>query len=148
MSAWMRAQESGRGRVPVIDEEEWETMISDDERREVAARLRDLLAIPWYERPWSRNAMQSLGEMVGAVPGEDIVERLADLIDRPTCKDVCNLDYESFKCSRCGCSVISLGGDMSDAVVVSPDGLISEYYYCPNCGAMVTEVECFNVPEL
>lgn len=39
-------------------------MPTNDERREVAERVRELLAIPWYKRPWSRDAMQSLGEMV------------------------------------------------------------------------------------
>lgn len=112
-------------------------MTSSDERREVVARLREWLSIPWYERPWSRDAMQSLGEMVGAVPGENIVERIEDLIDRPTCHDVSDFDNEAFKCSRCGHRVLSLGGDICDAVVVSPDGLISEYYYCPHCGAEV-----------
>lgn len=38
-----------------------------------------------------------------------------------------------------GRRVLSLGGDSCDAVVVSPDGLISEYYYCPNCGKEVVE---------
>lgn len=64
---------------------------------------------------------------------------LADLIDRPTCEDVSDFDHEAFKCSRCGHRVLSLGGDSCDAVVVSPDGLISEYYYCPNCGEEVVE---------
>lgn len=53
--------------------------------------------------------MQSLGKMVGAVPGEDIVERIADLIDRPTC----SIKRESRNgypttwgvCSRCGAIV-------------------------------------------
>lgn len=64
---------------------------------------------------------------------------LAGLIDRPTCEDVSDFDHEAFKCSRCGHRVLSLGGDSCDAVVVSPDGLISEYYYCPNCGKEVVE---------
>ena len=38
-----------------------------------------------------------------------------------------------------GHRVLSLGGDSCDAVVVSPDGLISEYRYCPNCGKEVVE---------
>ena len=59
--------------------------------------------------------------------------------DRPTCEDVSDFDHEAFKCSRCGHRVLSLGGDSCDAVVVSPDGLISEYYYCPNCGKEVVE---------
>lgn len=70
---------------------------------------------------------------------ETVYAVLAGLIDRPTCEDVSDFDHEAFKCSRCGHRVLSLGGDSCDAVVVSPDGLISEYYYCPNCGKEVGE---------
>ena len=114
-------------------------MITDDERREVVARLREWLAIPWYERPWSRDAMQSLGKMVGAVPGENIVERIADLIDRPTCKDVADFDHESFKCSRCGYRVLSIDGASDAAKLVAPEGGVIDFGYCPNCGAEVVD---------
>lgn len=70
---------------------------------------------------------------------ETVYAVLAGLIDRPTCEDVSDFDHEAFKCSRCGHRVLSLGADSCDAVVVSPDGLISEYYYCPNCGKEVVE---------
>ena len=70
---------------------------------------------------------------------ETVYAVLAGLIDRPTCEDVSDFDHEAFKCSRCGHRVLSLGGDSRDAVVVSPDGLISEYHYCPNCGKEVVE---------
>lgn len=101
-------------------------MPTDEERREVVARLREWLAIPWYERPWSRDAMQSLGKMVGAVPGEDIIERIADLIDRPTCR-ICATDHEyedSVRCDRCR---------MTFRRPWEP------FKYCPNCGAEVVE---------
>lgn len=105
-------------------------MPTDEERREVAARLREWIAIPWYERPWSRDAMQSLGEMVGAVPGENIVERIADLIDRPTCRIgyvPCSADRS---CSACGVAFSTgtyQGGDHEE----------HEFMFCPNCGAEV-----------
>lgn len=113
-------------------------MITDDERREVVARLREWLAIPWYERPWGRDAMQSLGKMVGALPGENIVERITDLIDRPTCFDTESKDSKSFICSACGFSESKL--------VVNPFTLgfswvKPSYRYCPKCGAMVVEKE-------
>lgn len=101
-------------------------MPTDEERREVVARLREWVATPWYERPWSRGAMQSLGEMVGAVPGENIVERIADLIDRPTCR-ICATDHEyedSVRCDRCR---------MTFRRPWEP------FKYCPNCGAEVVE---------
>lgn len=101
-------------------------MIADEERREVVARLREWLAIPWYERPWSRDAMQSLGKMVGAVPGENIVERLADLIDRPTCH-ISETDHEfedSVRCDRCRTTF---------------NRPWEPFKYCPNCGAEVVD---------
>lgn len=103
-------------------------MPTDEERREVAARLREWVATPWYERPWSRGAMQSLGEMVGAVPGEDIVERIADLIDRPTCKNLATKSADELLCSECGEHVDIAYMENAD-----------DYHarYCPNCGARV-----------
>lgn len=101
-------------------------MPTDEERREVVARLREWVATPWYERPWSRDAMQSLGEMVGAVPGENIVERIADFIDRPTCR-ICATDHEyedSVRCDRCR---------MTFRRPWEP------FKYCPNCGAEVLD---------
>lgn len=98
----------------------------------MAARLREWVATPWYERPWSRGAMQSLGEMVGAVPGENIVERIADLIDRPTCRIgyvPCSADRS---CSACGVTFSTgtyQGGDHEE----------HEFMFCPNCGTEVID---------
>lgn len=109
-------------------------MISDEKRREVVARLREWLAIPWYERPLSRDAMQTLGEMVGAVPGENIIERLADLIDRPTCHVVKHeTHYGSFWCEEAGeLWTLSCGDECINDSDFPPR-------YCPNCGAIVTD---------
>lgn len=106
---------------------------SDKERREVAARLREWLAIPLYQRPLSRDAMQTIGEMVGAVPVENIVERIADLIDRPTCQMVeCTVDHGSrswgMRCTACG----------EEFEHAKPS---FGWRFCPNCGAMVVEKE-------
>lgn len=106
-------------------------MITDEERREVVARLREWLAIPWYERPWSRDAMQSLGKMVGAVPGEYIVERIADLIDHPTCQDVG--DGLTFRCSKCGCEFDMFDRDGEPTTWIGDVPRLPNY--CPNCGA-------------
>lgn len=62
-------------------------------------------------------------------------DKLAAIIDRPTCHDVSDFDHEAFKCSLCGHRVLTRSGDTCDAVVISPGGLVSEYRYCPNCGA-------------
>ena len=107
-------------------------MITDEERREVVARLREWLAIPWYERPWSRDAMQSLGKMVGAVPGENIVERIADLIDRPTCTN--QGDDWTFLCSNCG-ECVTITKKIPCGVAEST----YRPYFCPGCGAEVVD---------
>lgn len=114
-------------------------MTSSDERRELAHRLREHSGAKLFTG-------DDVERLIGAEPSgfrpkdaDTNYNLLADLIDRPTCHDVSDFDNEAFKCSRCGHRVLSLGGDICDAVVVSPDGLISEYYYCPNCGAEVVE---------
>lgn len=111
-------------------------MITDKQRREVAARLRELVATPWYELPWSRDAMQSLGEMVGAVPGENIVERIADLIDRPMCYVVEHKTHcGSYGCEEAGqLWVLSCGDECVNDSDFPPS-------YCPECGAMVLDEE-------
>lgn len=120
-------------------------MISDDERREVAARLRNELQYMKKRSWWYEGAMVEEGgnaafrNIAGAVkPGSNFndeyietVERLADLIDRPTCRNV--HDGREFECSECGMQWHLL--DRADALeewahVRSPR-------YCPNCGAEV-----------
>lgn len=112
-------------------------MISDDERREVVASLREWLAITWYKRPLSRNAMQTLGEMVGAVPGENIFERIADLIDRPTCRD--DGDGWTFRCSVCGCELDVEDREGEPTMWLGESAMTPRH--CPNCGAVVTDKE-------
>lgn len=107
-------------------------MISDDERREVARKLREFVAIPWYERPWSRDAMQDLGKMAGAVPGENIYERVADLIDRPTCRIGYVLGSADRSCSACGVT-------FSTGTYQGRDHEEHEFMFCPNCGAEVID---------
>ena len=74
--------------------------------------------------------MKSLGKMVGAVPGEDIVERIADLIDRPTCRIGYVPGSADRSCSACGVTFSTgtyQGGDHEE----------HEFMFCPNCGAEV-----------
>lgn len=111
-------------------------MISDDERREVAARLRERT-----KRPMGKSMQRMFTETLGMYARNNgwrnpdratnrwdvIVNYLADLIDRPTCKNfgleegTNGEDYDFF-CSRCGFA----------ADVVDPK-------YCPECGAEVVE---------
>ena len=120
-------------------------MISDAERREVAGRMRSKKPEE-FGQPLAQSVFRHVFRSLypkQIYPVSNWVLRMpyviAGLIDRPTCEDVSDFDHEAFKCSRCGYRVLSLGGDSCDAVVVSPDGLISEYYYCPNCGKEVVE---------
>lgn len=117
-------------------------MINDDERREVAARLR-ALPIDIYAafKEWGRDGLfvdadiydeADYGQIHNAVfgcfpaehmhPGdyEELHERLADLIDRPTCEwrnDGRKLT--PWRCAVCGCERSAVPN------------------YCPNCGARV-----------
>ena len=111
-------------------------MITDEERREVAQKLREpkesLLAYPADE-------LIRLRHETGCPRGQDFYEHLADLIDRPTCNDVSDFDHESFKCSRCGYRVLSIDGSSETAKLVAPEGGVIDFGYCPNCGAEVVE---------
>lgn len=110
------------------------TVISDDKRREVAARMRGILRDDphgWLDAMVVNAVTDVLGE------GVTIGETVADLIDRPTCHDVADFDRESFKCSRCGFRVLSIDGAPDAAKLVGTKGGVIDFGYCPNCGAEV-----------
>lgn len=100
--------------------------ISDDERRAVAARMREIQRDDphgWLDA----KVMNAVTDMLG--DGEKIGETVADLIDRPTYRNLgleegTNGEGYDFFCSRCGFA----------ADVVDPR-------YCPCCGAEVVEGE-------
>lgn len=126
-------------------------MINDDERREVAARLR-ALPIDIYAafKEWGRDGLfvdaniydeADYGQIHNAVfgcfpaehmhPGdyEELRERLADLIDRPTC-EMKSIPKSSYRvCSRCGAFV------RRDAVTNCTEAI--PVRFCPNCDARV-----------
>lgn len=126
-------------------------MASDKERREVAARLRALpIGIYAAFKEWGRDGLfvdaniydeADYGQIHNAVfgcfpaehmhPGdyEELHERLADLIDRPTCEMKGSPWVEYGRCSHCGAFV------RRDAVT-NCIGVIRARY-CPNCGARV-----------
>lgn len=102
-------------------------MISDTERREVAARLRNASARRGDE-PWMvEDLMLALGFRCYEDGEDQLFDRLADLIDRPTCRNIggvggTNGEYYDFFCSACGFA----------SGVTDPK-------YCPNCGSEVVE---------
>lgn len=105
-------------------------MITDNERREVARKLREpkesLLAYPADE-------LIRLRHETRCPRGQDFYEHLADLIDRPTCEMAeCSIDHGSrswgMRCSRCGTEF-------------EHEKQAYGWRYCPHCGAVITDAE-------
>lgn len=104
-------------------------MISDDERRAVAARMREIMRDDphgWLDIMVGKAVVGVMGD------GEKIGETVADLIDRPTCRIgyvPCSADRS---CSACGVTFSTgtyQGGDHEE----------HEFMFCPNCGAEVKD---------
>lgn len=104
--------------------------ISDTERRAAAARLRQFLSEPWDERSWYHDSLQNVGRLVGTSVGESIIMRLADLIDRPICRNRSPKPADVLLCSECG-----------EHVDIAYVESCEDYHakHCPNCGAEVVE---------
>lgn len=128
-------------------------MISNDERREVAERMRELPSDTYAAlKEWEEGGLfieASIGDeadysqihnaILGCFPAEymhpgdyeELHERLADLIDCPTCQMVeCTIDHGSrswgMRCTACG----------NEFEHVKPG---FGWRYCPNCGAEVVD---------
>ena len=113
-------------------------MISDDERKKAVKFLRERECVKLdchecYQMSemvlGSHNALCVIDEQWGA---------LADLIDRPTCRNVYDEVYDEyeagccengFKCSKCGELVEDCEGYRVKGT----------FNFCPNCGAEVVE---------
>lgn len=97
--------------------------ITDQQRREMAARLRG-----------GEGLYSTLASMFD--PELDANDVLADLIDRPTCENrqtrVSRGGESSFTCSRCGVAFDTMSGEYRGQ---SFYGIVPRY--CPNCGAEV-----------
>lgn len=108
--------------------------ISDEERREVARKLRSLderiEGMPLMCTKQEHNAM-ALRAIRAVVGKGDIFHLLADLIDRPICKLIENDQHRYLPCSRCGAFI------RWDAVT-NLTGVVPTRY-CPNCGADVVD---------
>ena len=74
--------------------------INDSERREVAARMRDIMRR--YPHCFLDNMVaQSVLDVIG--DGVKIGKTVAELIDRPTCRNVADpYNGGRFECSKCG----------------------------------------------
>lgn len=131
-------------------------MPTDEERREIAARLREL-PIDMYEveERWEAEGLvtdchdqtdYSLihNVLFGCLPAEhmhpcdyeELHRRLADLIESEerTCHDV-SFDSREFVCSWCGCHIDVL--DIESEPTMWLGGSPIEPSFCPHCGAKV-----------
>ena len=108
-------------------------MIDEKHRHEIAEAMRrcNPKAFGWPMGLAAAIAQASDG-------GQDPLNELADLIDRPTCRNVSG-SQDTFECSECRCmaelttEAFNEGGEPFH-VPLMPS-------WCPNCGAMVVEKE-------
>lgn len=133
-------------------------MITDKQRREAAARMRELPSDTYAAlKEWEEGGLfidaslsdeadysQIHNAVFGCFPAEymhpgdykELHERLADLIDRPTCRNVSGCQ-DVFECSECRCKA-----ELTSEVCNEYGEPFSVYFipaYCPNCGAEVVE---------
>lgn len=112
--------------------------ISDEERRRVAQNLRNsrylLKPVPSGKQIMSMTRAASELELAheGNYLNQSGFERLADLIDRPTCSntvkdsELCGFE---FQCSHCELAWHFDVGGLED----------NEFNYCPKCGREITK---------
>ena len=117
-------------------------MISNEERRKIATLLREAASAKG-KRSGSMEMMLSkllgiakqdrgvFGQKVDvAATWRDVYRKLAELIDRPTCKNLATKPADELLCSECGEHV-------DIAYVENADDYHARY--CPNCGAEVVK---------
>lgn len=102
--------------------------ISDEERREIARRLRIGHRQDRESQDTFIARMVKGGGGITALDVYNLPERLADLIDRPTCKNLATKPADELLCSECGEHV-------DIAYMESADDYHAKH--CPNCGAEV-----------
>lgn len=99
-------------------------MATDEQRRKVAAELRELAANRHYVDEYIAADTVGFwrGEATEGFDSDSLLE-VADLVDRPTCE--MTREGEGFRCSACGAF-----HDMSGFEKFP-------WPHCPNCGAVV-----------
>ena len=109
-------------------------MPTNDERREVAVKLRDMAC---RTNPSWPALMEALG-----CPGRAVaVQYLADLIEpeERTCRNTVGkpfAGYRMFSCSECG-AYLEVDGDTDANLFAGGERPMPRY--CPNCGAKVVQ---------
>ena len=113
-------------------------MINDENRRAVAAIIRDMFKYECkYKVEFFDLLRDALDQEFDIVLGFDnMAEILADLIDRPTCHNA-NVDDYVFRCSECGAAFKPIGAnvDADGEVFYNPFNPL----YCSVCGAEVVD---------
>lgn len=107
-------------------------MISDKERRRAVAELREASTGAYRHVDALDIIAGSVGVEVGGKFGHEVENEtyasLADLIDRPTCKNIADpYDGGLFECSKCGERWELTCGGPAD----------NHLNFCPRCGAEV-----------
>ena len=114
-------------------------MPTNEERKQVAARLREAKIENLGFYGFSAHLGESIGKCVRLVSGhyflvEDGLNRLADLIEPEPERTCRNVGYYSdstrFECSEC---------EFNGWVKWAKDGIDRVPGYCPNCGAKAVE---------
>lgn len=115
-------------------------MTSDEERREVAERLRAEVESWRYYREednvfcmhdheFTEAVLEDFGFDDMDMPAYEVFDHMADIVDRPTCQ-MKRIPKSSYRvCSRCGAFV------REDAVTNCTE--VIPVKFCPNCDAMV-----------
>ena len=111
-------------------------MISDQERREIAARLRALDVHDWYDYKDEINSLESAIEcnVDQRFETKNWWNRLADLIDRQTCRNVSKQEG-GFECSECKFKAEIVGEDCNEYGEVFNTPLMPRF--CMFCGRKV-----------
>ena len=115
-------------------------MISDEKRREVAKRLRGLDATITNRDTLEQAVDKFMKAVCGDIPFSPIrysvrnlcglAGILADLIDRPTCRNEEDSYDRTFLCSACGYEAYTYSDSNCNP---------HDFSYCPECGEEVVE---------
>lgn len=116
--------------------------VTNNERREVAARLRRLCGHREVDKEFVHEALGLyMGECVDGYDPVSVSE-LADLIE-PESERTCSinadwlngdLEHSVYRCSACGAVMLD------DACYFDGSSDLDWFHYCPNCGAKVVDV--------
>lgn len=108
-------------------------MISDEERREAARKLREVAKLNDVNAATDGELLDVIAYVIGmgsygGVWCPALLNKLADLIDRPMCKNAADpYDGGLFECSKCGERWELTCGNLAD----------NHLCFCPRCGAEV-----------